>query len=526
MTIKMNKYENSIAFVAELNKWVRQWTPAIVTASLLLIIVATLFPFNFSFQKGVSIGLVVNSFHHPSDLGDRIRNVLLFVPFGFSITCLLRAKGISGLVTVLTFSAILSLSVEILQVFLPLRSPTIFDIITNSIGGCLGFVCFHFFGLSVFYYAAIASEKIKKYLSIKTLAISFISYFSLMYLIAIALQNNVNLSNWETNFPLSLGNEPVEDHPWQGYVSQVEIADRAFSSDEVAKAFANKSSSSIGQNSFIASYHLNDEGNYRDRAGNISELTWQGQPSNKTSEFGVFLSANGWLKTAAPADAIAQKLQQTNQFTISTVVTTADPFQIGPSRILSFSGNDPYRRNFMLAQDANNLVFRLRSPVTGNNGTYPEMVIPDVFVDIKPYHLIVVFNGLSLRFYIDRLESVYSLDLTPDITFFRYLLFFTDSLVIRLDSPIQMVCKSFYYGVIFIPLGIILASILKIIRGSFLFYAMFVVGGILLPSLILEGILASSINKSVDLGNILLSSSFVTGATFFVNFISRFSQKE
>jgi outer membrane protein assembly factor BamB len=54
--------------------------------------------------------------------------------------------------------------------------------------------------------------------------------------------------------------------------------------------------------------------------------------------------------------------------------TTDDARQTGPARILTFS-SDPYHRNFTLGQEGDRVVFRLRTPETGENGMNPETTI-------------------------------------------------------------------------------------------------------------------------------------------------------
>lgn len=74
-----------------------------------------------------------------------IGNILLFIPFGYMITDMLRQQAgkcnifIAGLVTIVT-----SLSTEIIQMFIG-RSFDIDDIFLNFIGGIIGFILFYLF---------------------------------------------------------------------------------------------------------------------------------------------------------------------------------------------------------------------------------------------------------------------------------------------------------------------------------------------------------------------------------------------
>ena len=74
-----------------------------------------------------------------------IGNILLFIPFGYMITDMLRLKAgkcnifIASLLTILT-----SLSTEVIQMFIG-RSFDIDDIFLNFIGGLFGFVLYYIF---------------------------------------------------------------------------------------------------------------------------------------------------------------------------------------------------------------------------------------------------------------------------------------------------------------------------------------------------------------------------------------------
>lgn len=74
-----------------------------------------------------------------------VGNILLFIPFGYMITDMLRLKAgkcnifIASLLTILT-----SLSTEVIQMFIG-RSFDIDDIFLNFIGGLFGFVLYYIF---------------------------------------------------------------------------------------------------------------------------------------------------------------------------------------------------------------------------------------------------------------------------------------------------------------------------------------------------------------------------------------------
>jgi hypothetical protein len=76
-------------------------------------------------------------------------NVLGFIPFGFLILAYLSNKKITstGCLYIITifFGSLLSLAIELLQVYLPTRSSQLMDVFTNILGTFLGTILFHFY---------------------------------------------------------------------------------------------------------------------------------------------------------------------------------------------------------------------------------------------------------------------------------------------------------------------------------------------------------------------------------------------
>ncbi|AUB40980.1 Glycopeptide antibiotics resistance protein [Nostoc flagelliforme CCNUN1] len=194
----------------------------IVITSILLILLATLYPFNFSIPDSFSLPDFFANFNNASNFQDQVNNFLLFMPLGFGFTRLLLQRRIKTGVQVFIVtlvSAGLSFTVEVLQIFLPSRMPTPSDIMNNSIGGFLGFICFYLWNIQSFKNTVAQIENSRASRSIKQIVVFCIGYIFLTFLISLLWQNTINLSNWDANYPLLIGNEQTRDRPWQGYMS-------------------------------------------------------------------------------------------------------------------------------------------------------------------------------------------------------------------------------------------------------------------------------------------------------------------
>jgi glycopeptide antibiotics resistance protein len=472
----------------------------------------TLFPFNFSYKDDSSITYIFTYFYNPTiniSISDFILNIVLFIPFGFSFTCLLLKSKLSWIIIlamVLLFSFSLSLTIEVLQIFLPFRSPSLTDILTNTLGGLLGF---YLLRLRVF-------NQLSKILSLKVLTVCFIGYLCLTFLISITLPSITDLSNWNPSFSLLLGNELTGDRPWQGYISDISFIDKTISEPELALIFSEAIPLKSLRDSPLAFYQLTGQGNYRDRMGNLPNLSWQGKQLNSIPEDHniAFLTPERWLATEKPASFVTEKIRQTSQFTLIATIATASTNQAGPARIISLSEN-PYQSNFILGQEDSSLVFRLRTPVTGKNGANPELIVPGVFADTKFHRLVISYADSVLKLYVDKSENFHYIELTPGTALFSY--------IFPRRAYSSQIFKSSYYGAIFIPLGFFLGAIaIKIYRGKLIFHIIFFSGGILLPSFLLESILVFGGRRNFCLENVLLSMGIMLAAMLTVRALTRF----
>ena len=79
---------------------------------------------------------------------DVMINILGFIPFGFLITALIRRRITSrshSFIIVILLGSFLSLTIELIQVYLPNRYSQLMDVFTNTMGTVLGTILFHFY---------------------------------------------------------------------------------------------------------------------------------------------------------------------------------------------------------------------------------------------------------------------------------------------------------------------------------------------------------------------------------------------
>ncbi|HEY9803564.1 MAG TPA: VanZ family protein [Leptolyngbyaceae cyanobacterium] len=475
--------------MVKIQKLTPKYSFFLLLATILIVLIATLYPFNFSRIQLLSLSTIIANFNHSSSFQDQVNNVLLFIPLGFTLTNLLSKsskKNLSKLFLVFLFSFSLSLTVELLQIFLPSRSPTPADLLNNTLGGIFGLICFYIWNAKSFSSTVKKLETSRASQSRKQIIVFFLAYLSLTLFISFLWQNATNLSNWDSNYRLSIGNEVIGNRPWQGYLSEIYIADRAISKNEASQGLSNASYFNQLGNSLVAHYELIGKCCYQDQTGNQPKLLWRGKPVTAPESQGVFVSANHWLRTSAPVTTLSQRISQTSQFTISTAIATTKIDQKGPARIISIADSS-LRRNLTLAQQGHSLDLRLRTPLTGENGSDLNLNIPNIFTDNYLHHIIITYARGTIQVYVDNIDNFYSFNLLDLI-------------------PREQ--RIFYYAITFIPLGIGLSIITLLAQKKLIFYRFLFYSGIFIPSLMLESILVSESGKNFSLKNLLLGISF------------------
>ncbi|MBF2066637.1 MAG: VanZ family protein [Calothrix sp. C42_A2020_038] len=474
----------------------------LLIGSILVVAIATLYPYNFSIPENFSLHLLLERFDNTSFFKDQVENVLLFMPFGCGLASILMRKGVQPLIQILVVvfaGASLSCTVEFLQIFLPSRDPTPADIVNNTIGSFIGLLSLYILDARSFRSTLNYIENSQLSNSRKAITIFFSGYILLTFLIGFSWENNTTLSHWSQNFPLLIGNELTGDRPWQGSVSQILIAEKAISNDDVQKILSNPdylASINLGsKNILLAKYKFNGKDYYRDITEKQPDLLWHGQASesqNESEQQGIFVDSSRWLETAEPVRLINQRIRQTSQFTIITSIASANPNQQGPARIISVSGG-PLRRNFTLGQDQTDLSLRLRTPITGQNGADIRLSVPNVFSDTNLHKVIITYARGLISVYVNKPENAY---------FFNLL---------ELYPKRERV---FAYAALFIPLGFYLTLLTIIAKRKYALNQVLLISGTILPSLIIESSLVHLTSKSFSFTNVGLGIFFTAVTTF------------
>jgi glycopeptide antibiotics resistance protein len=446
-------------------------TACLIILSVLLIVAATIPLNDLSLQnKPEGLSFLLLDWGKFNDL-DIAVNIFLFGPFGFALGLLLtdrlRVRPCLRLVAVVFSGFGVSYLIEILQSFTSTRMASSFDVGANTAGAFLGLI----------WYSAYASKNVKLALCL---------YAASIFGISAILQHNTSLRNWDSSYPLILGNEGTGDRPWRGRIFELYISDRAIPQETVRTT----------GNTIISADNLLAVTRWK-LAGDQSGITAT-RKEKRTLYEGITTDRGRWLESTGPVTSLTEKLRKSSQFTLVATVASENPNQNGPARIVSLS-KDPDNRNFTLAQEGRDLVFRLRTPVTGENGVRPDLRIPAVFSTMERQSIWIVYDGSSLVAYVNGARRSAPYELTPGYVALTYL-------PIRLSLTDMRIYRVFYYLAAFVPMGVLIhlrSKSMKSTRGNVL-----IITFILFSSVALESILVGVSGKPIEYANVILGVVF------------------
>ena len=219
-----------------------RWTLFILWLSVLGIVFLTFYPFQ-AFPVETAVRRVPPFFAwflgKPSDPPTDFLNVVLFVPFGFGLAAQARRKGWKGLGPLLGTALVsfaFSLLIEVLQSYIPDRDTSWQDLVGNTLGGVVGYLLLVREGGPILQWASNVLDALRRYISAPVARTLFLFWLALGLILGFALQHQSRLTNWASGVTLNIGDSAAGDHPWNGRVAQMEIADRAMSSRELESA--------------------------------------------------------------------------------------------------------------------------------------------------------------------------------------------------------------------------------------------------------------------------------------------------
>jgi glycopeptide antibiotics resistance protein len=420
-----------------------KWTRIVFWNYLILILIITIFPFNFSFTEipekfshGWEYFLTGLSPQRYTLMFDILMNVLVFIP----LSALWRA-GFGGKkkkwYKPVGIGFLISLAIELLQFFLPYRFPSLTDLCTNTAGALIGgFIPSSFttaaIGLAFQDYFGDKVTERRQKIWRWWLAV----YIIIVFILLVGGLNQITLKNWDQHFPLQIGNEANSERAWRGTIHEISLWDSVLPNE------------TIKANS-IPFWHIN----FRNADSTLlQKMQSEGwvlfQPEKISLDKNGLALRGGWLQNNVLGQAISRQLREKGKFTLEVTVGQAAPQNSGPARIISLSP-DHDRCNFMLGQYGATLCFRLRTPVSGDNGDNPVVWQPDFFSNDTTNKIAIEFDGNELRLLKNNQQTESKMRYVPEAALLRN--------IFHIQASRFILFERLYYWILFYPLAIIAA---------------------------------------------------------------------
>jgi len=316
-----------------------------------------------------------------SNARDFLQNVLLFLPFGLA----LRRLPWAG-VGLLALG--LSAGIELAQSHLP-RSPGVIDCVANALGALLGK------GLRPPSASALWRRVERPLLA---------SVAALLLVWSVVGSRRLlpnDLSNW-ADYDLIIGNERSGDRPWAGEIEELAIYDRALERDPAPAGRGEPPSWREGGPVLWFDFEAPARARV-DGPGGPRPLAIPDPPAPGLAldgDLSVSPDSPGWVLPRWASEAVRERLVASGRLSVTARLRVASLDSFGPARIVSMS-RDPYLRNFTLGQSRADLVLRVRTPNTSDNGMEPEIRTSSEPLTTQPQGVRATFHGPYGRIFVD-----------------------------------------------------------------------------------------------------------------------------
>jgi hypothetical protein len=303
-----------------------------------------------------------------SPLTTLLQRLAVFSPLGlFTYWIAMRQHWRQPRLLSCTAIVLLALFIELLQALISHRHASLLDFLMTSLLGMGGVWLLPGYGMTRFKRVPTLPSRLLIFANLIVLSLVSIAYYS------------VKISGWDCSYPLTIANELSRDRPWLGDIRGVIIYSRKLTPDTIQRFATMPMEETFlepreQQGAVAAWFFANKADN-----GEIAQSVANGFKAPLIIPLSAkYALMNGYealqirqptvIRTEQDLAGLCHAIMSSQALSIEVEIASADLQQRGPARIVSMS-LDPYVRNFTLGQDRKDLVWRVRTPESGPNGT-------------------------------------------------------------------------------------------------------------------------------------------------------------
>ncbi|MBI5474212.1 MAG: VanZ family protein [Ignavibacteriae bacterium] len=456
----------------------------------LVILGLTLFPFDFT-RLGFTprLAAFVGQRFLPAESlwDDIIVNVVLFVPLGmiFGGLALRRYTGGKSFVLVTMGGALFSCVIEALQLFLPFRFSSIFDIASNTAGSLIGFVLM-FLGQARIRGMA---DRFVRSRATTRLATAFIALLAFFTMLSFPLLHASRFTGWDRTSSFTIGNDASGRRPWFGKISEVAISRMGTSHDEVRKTFSRDELFVADKSNLVCKYEIRNSSPVNSSVSGMPQLVTRRAVAGGRKELVK------WLKSKSAAEHLTSSVVSTGRFSLYFTYASDVVSSHAPSSLIAIAKNSE-QLNLALTQMGADLIISLRTMATGLEGNKPQFVVPDFFQDTKKHRALITCEKWVLRVYRDSPENVQTFVIGPGLALTNR--FLPSYRTLDITSRFADINEVLFALIVTVPLGLISSRMVYVMRRRRLISAAIASAAIVLPALMMGLAIAFMTGRPFD----------------------------
>lgn len=349
---------------------------------------------------------------------DFLSNILLFIPFGIIVSLHFPArwrKGRWSVVATVLLACLLSSLIEFAQLFVRNRHSSLTDIVSNVLGALAG-------SLVIRFWPRPHGRHLASLIRLKgawpvVLGLSLLLAW-LPAAFPVVVPNWFLPGLWATDVTLNAGNNPSLTRPWYGSLHRVAIYARALDPVRAHECFVQtnegKPVSPQADEKPLALYEFEESkaAALLDRTGGGADLHVEGTGRFRLrpNHGGLLIRHPARLSTGSgPGKQISTSLLKSREFSLEAWITPRNLIQRGPALIVDLAGLGD-NTNLLLGQSTKDLVFWVRTPVSGPTLTALSVRTTNQPLTRSLTHVIAVFRDGRLELFVNGVRSG-SLDL-------------------------------------------------------------------------------------------------------------------
>jgi len=207
---------------------------------------------------------------------------------------------------------------------------------------------------------------------------------------------------------LAMGNEVGGARPWLGELRYCGVYSRALAASDVAKVYDRLKSASAfearSEAGLLTGYDFRKIfGRTVNPEGQIFspklQLNVSAGTTTRSTADGLLLQEPAMLQTAGPVPELTDRILSSGEFSVEAWIKPETKIQAGPASIVTLSNNAGLH-NFILGQESDSLVFRVRNHFSKLNESDAQIKAPDL-IDRTPAHFMAVYDHGVSKIYKD-----------------------------------------------------------------------------------------------------------------------------